>query len=185
MPYIIHNCVYEMTDAVKGQKTQKYHMIQKNTIKEIKKRFIGKKGTKKTPGNLGYLERWNWKTKPKDFVACTYISRDNNTQIAFTNSLIISTWQRDTMEADKHLRCSLLLSHGKNEIISAYTTTRRLLPNDLNNKLQLDLCIWWSHLTARDQYNHKHRVILHTYTGDKEKLINNASKLKKPRRTFN
>lgn len=59
MPYIIHNCVYEMTDAVKGQKTQKYHMIQKNTIKEIKKRFSGKKGTKKTPGNLGYLERWN------------------------------------------------------------------------------------------------------------------------------
>lgn len=184
MPYIIHNCIYEMTDAVKGQKTQKYHMIQKILWKILKRDSVEKKN-QQTPGNLGHVGRWNWKTKPKDFVGCMYISGDNNTQIAFTNNLIISTRQRDTMEADKHLLCSLLLSHGKNEIISAYATIRRLLPNDLSNKLQLDLCIWRSHLTARDQYSHKHRVIPHTYTGDKEKLINNAAKLKKPRRTFN
>lgn len=46
MPYIIHNCVYKVIDAVKGQWTQKHHDTKK-TINEIKKRFSGKKKKKK------------------------------------------------------------------------------------------------------------------------------------------
>lgn len=121
MPYIIHNCVYKMIDAVKGQRTQKHHMIQKRLSKRLKDSMEKRK---KYPEKLGYIRRWNSKARPKDFVARMYISGDNNTQIALANSLIISTWRRDTMETDKHLHCSLLLSHGKNEIISACATTR-------------------------------------------------------------
>lgn len=52
MPYKIHNFAYKMTDAVKGNRTQKHHMIKKN-IKEIKKKFS--RGKKKYPPKMGWL----------------------------------------------------------------------------------------------------------------------------------
>lgn len=42
MPYVIHNCLYKMIDAVKGQQTQT-HPCYKNTIKVIKKRVSREK----------------------------------------------------------------------------------------------------------------------------------------------
>lgn len=46
MPYIIHNFVYKMTDAVKGNRTQKHHMIKKIILKILKRNSAGKKKNK-------------------------------------------------------------------------------------------------------------------------------------------
>lgn len=59
-----------------------------------------------------------------------YISGDTNTHIVSANSLIISTWQRDTKIADKHLHCLLLLSHGKMKLYLL------MLPQDCEVSLQ-------------------------------------------------
>lgn len=77
MPYVIHNCVYKLIDAVKGQQTQT-HLCYKNTIQVIKKTASRKEKKKNYPGKL---------VKHKDYLAALmYISGDNTAQIKLANS---------------------------------------------------------------------------------------------------
>ena len=83
MPYIIHNCVYKIIDAIKGQQNTEASHDTKKTIKEIKKRFSGKK--ERIPQKTRLYMKMELKDGIKDFGAGMYIPGDNSTQIALAN----------------------------------------------------------------------------------------------------